>query len=295
MDIPSGSHVAWWYGRAIRIYFGISLLISAMWLVKVAISTCPLDVSPTTAQPAAACPEHDLLPPTYRRASTDHIYCINAAARRGRNARMTELFTYLRLDAHMFNGSHIDAWRDMIKMGHKRALITEDDVDFEIDAVASIRAALASVDAKRSKWDILYVGHCSMDETQGQRVEKSVRPFCTSAYVVSRQGARRLVAYFSKHASAPHALDVQLVAMVKRKILRAYSVFPPVVFQRRDLYPSDDGMELRVARLFRNPAWNEALELVPRLANWADPPDMDHMHPAFQYIPKWMEHRPTVN
>ncbi|KAJ2641121.1 hypothetical protein IW137_003202, partial [Coemansia sp. RSA 1287] len=64
---------------------------------------------------------------------------------------------------------------------------------------------------------------------------------------------------------------------------------------RRDLYPSDDGMELRVARLFRNPAWNEALELVPRLANWADPPDMDHMHPAFQYIPKWMEHRPTVN
>ncbi|KAJ2655339.1 hypothetical protein IW148_006097 [Coemansia sp. RSA 1199] len=295
MDMPSGSHVAWWYGRAIRIYFGISLLISAMWLVKVAFSTCPLDVSPTTAQPAATCTEHNLPPPTYRRASTDHIYCINAPARRGRKARMAELFTYLRLDAHMFNGSHIDAWRDMIKMGHERALITEDDVDFEVDAVASIRAALAAVDAKQPKWDILYVGHCSMDETQGERVEKSVRPFCTSAYVVSRRGAQRLVAYFKRNARAPHALDVQLVAMVKRKMLRAYSVFPPVVFQRRDLYPSDDGMELRVARLFRNPAWNEAQELVPRLANWADPPDADHMHPAFQHIPKWMEHRPTVN
>ncbi|KAJ2353980.1 hypothetical protein GGF43_003360, partial [Coemansia sp. RSA 2618] len=276
-----GSHSVW-YGRAIRVYFGISLLISATWLAKIAFSSSDLfsvqrSAAVLQSKPVDNSSQQLKLPSAeYSLAFTDHIYCISPTERLGRRARMAELFKFMRLDGELFSGSHQDAWRDMIAKGHQRALVVEDDVDFEVDAITTIRKALASVEAKKRGWDILYVGHCSMEEepTQG-RVAKSVHPFCTSGYVISRAGAQKLLEYFSKHKTGTYPLDVQLVALVKRGVIGSFSVFPPVVFQRRDLYPSDDGMELRVARLFRNSAWDEAREFVPRLADWVDPPDED--------------------
>ncbi|KAJ2757551.1 hypothetical protein H4S06_003127 [Coemansia sp. BCRC 34490] len=78
-------------------------------------------------------------------------------------------------------------------------------------------------------------------------------------------------------------------------MLQSYSLHPPVVYQRRDLYPSDDGLELKVAHLFRNSAWDEALAFEPRLANWTDPPDRQYEDPAYSQIPRWMEDRNQVN
>ncbi|KAJ2317213.1 diphthine--ammonia ligase [Coemansia sp. RSA 2702] len=228
----------------------------------------------------------------YSRAFTDHIYCINQASRLGRKARMTELFAHMQLDAEMFAGSHLDVWQDVINHEYQYALVIEDDVDFELDAVASIHRALNTLDAQKANWDILYIGHCSMEEKPG--LARSVHPFCTSGYIVSRNGAQKLFAYFAKHLRSSHALDVQLVALIKRKMLRSYSMFPPVVFQRRDLYPADDGMDLRVGRLLRNSAWDQARAFVPKLQDWIDPPDSQRRDPAFEHIPPWMENTQTV-
>ncbi|KAJ2401015.1 hypothetical protein GGI23_001668, partial [Coemansia sp. RSA 2559] len=243
----------------------------------------------------------------YSLAFTDHIYCLNEENKIGRKSRMAELLRYMHLQGEMFSkkqAKHIDVWRDMINNGHERALVIEDDVDLEIDAVAVIGKAIKALDRARTDWDIVYVGHCSMEENAGGsskppiypkfgRLYRSVHPFCTSGYLLSVNGAKKLYAYFSKNTSQKHALDVQLVALVKRSLLTSYSLHPPVVYQRRDLYPSDDGLELKIARLFRNSAWDEALSFEPRLANWTDPLDNEYLDPAYKHIPSWMESKKT--
>ncbi|KAJ2061709.1 diphthine--ammonia ligase [Coemansia sp. S146] len=242
--------------------------------------------------------------PEYALAFTDHIYCINEMSKLGRKGRMAELFNYMHLHVEMFSrkhSTHIDIWRDMINSGYDRALIVEDDVDFELDSIAVINRALGALNSTSADWDILYVGHCSMEESQRKahsaysRLYKSTHPFCTSGYLLSRNGAKKLFAYFIEHYQQARALDIQLVALIKRKLLKSYSIYPPVVYQRRDLYPSDDGLELKIAKKFKNSAWNEALAFVPRLANWVDPLDSVYLHPAFKHIPSWMEDGNTVN
>ncbi|KAJ2877595.1 hypothetical protein FB639_003690, partial [Coemansia asiatica] len=222
----------------------------------------------------------------------------------GRKGRMQELFKYMHLDAQIFSrpqASHLNIWRNMINSGYEHTLVLEDDIDFEIDAVSVIKNSLDSLNSTKSTWDILYIGHCSMEEDKGKvktgfgRVHKAVHPFCTSGYVLSRRGAQKLFAYFVKNSKQTHALDVQLVAMIKRKLINAFSVYPPVVYQRRDLYPSDDGMDLKIFKLFKNSAWNQAVAFVPHLANWTDPLDSEYLDPAFKHIPSWMEDKKTVN
>ncbi|ORX74428.1 hypothetical protein DL89DRAFT_289991 [Linderina pennispora] len=254
----SGSHAAWWYGRAIKVYFGISILLSFMWILKHLYVDMPTASAPFALGPPAQ---------QYSQAFTDHIYCLNVQNRLGRHARMRALLEYMHLDGELFTGrqiSHLDVWRNIINNNFRHALVIEDDVDFEVDFVERIAKAMAAV--QRKKWDILYVGHCSMDEGQGkprgQDVFKATKPFCTSGYIVSRSGAQKLFAYFVRNLSAA-TLD----------LLNAYSLFPPAVFQRRDLYPADDGMELKISKLLTNSAWDEARRLEPRLANWTEPLD----------------------
>ncbi|KAI7832104.1 hypothetical protein BX661DRAFT_179814 [Kickxella alabastrina] len=323
-----GSTSVWWYGRAIRLYFLLSFMISALWIVKVLYidssslgmpfmqSGPPNSNSETAAAAAAAVPSYhrytfvdesslQLPEPAreYTLAYTDHIYCLNQKNRLGRKGRMSELFRYMHLNVQIFDKSqatHMDIWRDMINRGYERALVLEDDIDFEVDAVSVIGKAINALNATSANWDILHIGHCSAEEGRGKaktafdRVHRSVHPFCTSGYVLSRNGAQKLFAYFVKNSRQSRALDVQIVALIKRKMLSAFSVHPPVVYQRRDLYPTDDGVELKVFKLFKNSAWDEAREFVPRLANWADPLDVEFVDPAYKQIPSWMEDTKTI-
>ncbi|KAJ1929047.1 hypothetical protein FBU59_007078 [Linderina macrospora] len=174
----SGSHAAWWYGRAIKVYFCISILLSALWILKhLYLDTAPnYPLSQFTLGPPS---------PLYAKAYTEHIYCLSEQNNLGRRARMQELFKYLNLDAELFTGrrvSHMDVWRNIINNNFQHALVVEDDVDFEVDFVERVSRAMEVV--RKKKWDILYVGHCSMDEDQGkprgQNVFKATKPFCTS-------------------------------------------------------------------------------------------------------------------
>ncbi|KAJ1961745.1 hypothetical protein GGI12_003075 [Dipsacomyces acuminosporus] len=319
-----GSHSAWWYGRAIRLYFIFSMVISATWIFKILyIDPAPVGFSfssengarqmtpPKSAADVGADANHhrsvvvdesnvQLANPSieYVNAFTDHIYCLNAFNKLGRKGRMTELFKFLHLDVEMVTSkriNHFDAWRDMINRGYQRALIVEDDIDFELDAVPVIRQALETLNTTSTSWDILYVGHCSVDEGQGKakggnaRLHRSTRPFCTSGYILSYSGVRKLFSYFAKQQSSAISLDISMVALIKRGLLRSYSIHPPAVFQRRDLYPSDDGMKLKVANMLKNSAWDMATSFVPVLANWTDPLDREYLNPAYRHLPSWME------
>ncbi|KAJ1734241.1 hypothetical protein LPJ61_001180 [Coemansia biformis] len=315
-------HSAWWYGRAIRVYFSLSLLVSTLWILRVLLSdtawhgglrlaqahgsnSSDAEIARSSAALLSGVVDEDALQldhpgRKYSLAFTDHIYCVNKPTKLGRKGRMEALFRYMHLDVELFGGAHVDVWRDIINRDYRHALIVEDDIDFEVDAVAVIHDSLAKLRESSDYWDILYVGHCSMEEGSGAtysgggRLFHSVHPFCLSGYTLSRSGAQKLYAYFSKGARQAHAMDVQLVALIKRNMLSSCSIHPPVVYQRRDLYPSDDGLELKVAKLLTNSAWDEALALVPRLAGWSDPLDAEYLDPAFKHIPSWMENTKIV-
>lgn len=301
----STTHTAWWYGRAIRLYFLFSLLISALWIIKFLYIDSFNTISPTTSKPTGLSYQLQNKPSRqYSLAFTDHIYCLNQPNNQGRRARITELLKYMHLDAEIFShkhATHLDIWRDMISQGYSKALIIEDDVDFELGAHKHIHTAIDALNQPEYKdtWDILYLGHCSMEERQGTKITKhlykSIHPFCTSGYIVSLQGAHKLYSYFSQHFQPTHALDVQIVALIKRKLIQSLSMFPPLVYQRRDLYPSDDGQALKVFKLLRNSVWDEARLFVPHLQNWQDPPDSNQLDPAYKLLPKWMEVHPHIN
>ena len=59
-------------------------------------------------------------------------------------------------------------------------------------------------------------------------------PKCTHAYVLSRTGARRIVVYLRHPPFAySRAIDQALSWLVQSRRLRAYSIVPPVVVQRK--------------------------------------------------------------
>jgi hypothetical protein len=59
-------------------------------------------------------------------------------------------------------------------------------------------------------------------------------PKCTHAYVLSRIGARRIVAHLRYPPFAySRAIDQALAWLVKSRRLRAFSIVPPVVVQRK--------------------------------------------------------------
>ena len=62
----------------------------------------------------------------------------------------------------------------------------------------------------------------------------SYSPKCTHAYAVSARGARRLIQLLTYRPFAfSRALDQALVHLIKRGLLRAFSVVPAIAAQRR--------------------------------------------------------------
>ena len=104
-------------------------------------------------------------------------------------------------------------------------------------------------------------GHCWSDETQlpalrrgpSASLHPSAAPKCTHAYALSRRGARRALLHLRHPPFAySRAIDQALAWLVRSGRLRAFSVVPPVVVQRKD--SSSDVMPGRGSE------WRQGLE-----------------------------------
>jgi GR25 family glycosyltransferase involved in LPS biosynthesis len=161
--------------------------------------------------------------------------------------------------------SHLQTIRDIANGKHGASLILEDDVDIERDVEGRLRALW---DALPSDWDIVYlgtfmvpkprqkptssmIGHCWSNESQFPPLRRiylqlpsgrfarsalhpSSAPKCTHAYVLSRIGARRVAAHLRHPPFAySRAIDQALAWLVQSGRLRAFSIVPPVVMQRK--------------------------------------------------------------
>ncbi|KAI0296701.1 hypothetical protein BC826DRAFT_908110 [Russula brevipes] len=144
--------------------------------------------------------------------------------------------------------SHFQAIRDVANGKDEVTLVLEDDVDIERDVKRRLQALL---DALPGAWDIVYLGHCWSNESQVSPLRSvSLRlpngrttlsglypassPKCTHAYLLSRIGARRIVAHLRHPPFAySRAIDQALAWLVQSGRLRAFSIVPPVVVQRK--------------------------------------------------------------
>ncbi|KAH8992105.1 hypothetical protein EDB92DRAFT_1797781 [Lactarius akahatsu] len=144
--------------------------------------------------------------------------------------------------------SHFQTIRDVANGEHEAVMVLEDDVDMEHDMDKRLQALWGALPRD---WDVVYLGHCWSDESQfpplrnislrlpsGRMASSALHPAsapkCTHAYVLSRTGARRIVAHLRHPPFAySRAIDQALSWLVLSRRLRAFSIVPPVVVQRK--------------------------------------------------------------
>jgi len=162
--------------------------------------------------------------------------------------------------------SHFQTIREIANGKDGAALVLEDDVDIERDLKWRLRALLGGLP---DDWDIVYlgestnsraqawttvndtVGHCWSDEsrfppwrnislrlpsghTTLSGLHPASSPKCTHAYMLSRIGARRVIAHLRHPPFAySRAIDQALAWLIQSGRLRAFSIVPPVVMQRK--------------------------------------------------------------
>ncbi|KAN0138518.1 hypothetical protein V8E53_003506 [Lactarius tabidus] len=144
--------------------------------------------------------------------------------------------------------SHFQTIREVANGEHEAVLVLEDDVDVERDIDRRLQALLGALPRD---WDIVYLGHCWSDESQfpplrnislrltsGRMTSSALHPAnapkCTHAYVLSRTGARRIVVHLRHPPFAySRAIDQAFSWLVQSQRLRAFSIVPPIVVQRK--------------------------------------------------------------
>lgn len=160
--------------------------------------------------------------------------------------------------------SHFRTIREIANGKDEAALVLEDDIDIERDVKMRLQPLL---DALPSDWDIVYLGtstscqawtapdgpagHCWSNESQfpslrsitlrlpsGRMAVSGLYPAnspkCTHAYMLSRIGARRIVAHLRHPPFAySRAIDQALAWLTQSGRLRAFSIVPSVVVQRK--------------------------------------------------------------
>ncbi|KDQ52982.1 hypothetical protein JAAARDRAFT_61563 [Jaapia argillacea MUCL 33604] len=149
------------------------------------------------------------------------------------------------------------------------SVILEDDVDMEWD----IKSRLAEMwDALPNEWDLLFLGHCWSNETyypplvhpsshQVTHIHPSHRPKCTHAYAITTLGARRALLHLRYPPFAySRALDQAYAWLVESGRLKAFSVVPSVVVQRKN--DKSDIWVDRNGRTGNGSGWREDLYIV---------------------------------
>ncbi|KZT09066.1 uncharacterized protein LAESUDRAFT_647818 [Laetiporus sulphureus 93-53] len=149
-------------------------------------------------------------------------------------------------------------------------LVLEDDIDIERD----IRDRLRDVwSASPSEWDIMFLGHCWSNESHysalpaklsadrpqyrpRNTLHPSFAPKCTHAYALTRTGARRLLLHLHYPPFAySRALDQAFSWLVQSGRLRAFSVVPSVIVQRKA-----DESDIDPGRGGTGSSWREYLD-----------------------------------
>ncbi|KAJ1656731.1 hypothetical protein IWQ61_003756 [Dispira simplex] len=199
---------------------------------------------------------------THTRLGTDKVYLLNLPQRKDRLRSMGILLEFLHIQFTVFPAtdkeevkseplwisgktglrdaqmacwkSHMRIYEDIVNDPKiQTALILEDDVDIDFDIANKAQMALDS--AKSQDWDMLYVGHCSGFEGHKENelnatahLYKAEYPVCSHGYMVSKQGAQKLL----REMAVPRGpLDLHIVGLTKDHKINTLSLSPPLITQ----------------------------------------------------------------
>ncbi|CCL98941.1 uncharacterized protein FIBRA_00948 [Fibroporia radiculosa] len=150
-------------------------------------------------------------------------------------------------------------------------VILEDDIDMERDVRERLQVIWAALPAD---WDIVFLGHCWSNESYHPPIldvqtklsggtigiHPSFAPKCTHAYALTRTGARRLWLHLRHPPFAySRALDQAFAWLVLSGRLRAFSVVPSLVVQRKVVGSDIDGGGTGVGSTWREHLMNGVL------------------------------------
>ncbi|KAJ1960533.1 hypothetical protein IWQ62_004196 [Dispira parvispora] len=198
----------------------------------------------------------------HTRLGTDKVYLLNLPQRKDRLRSMELLLELLHVQFTVFpatdkeevkseslwiNGktglrdAQLACWKSHMRIYEDvandpsidTALILEDDVDIHLDIANKVQLALDA--AKSQAWDMLYVGHCSGFEGHKENVlnatahlYKAEYPVCSHGYMVSKQGAKKLL----QEMAVPRGpLDLHIVSLTKSHKINALALSPPLITQ----------------------------------------------------------------
>lgn len=128
--------------------------------------------------------------------------------------------------------SHVLLWKQIIQSQMQHTLVLEDDITV-VHPFNDIINKLINI----KNYDIIYIGHC-LQPTQGEmistidniNIHESISPLCTHAYLLSYNGAVKLLEYFNNHL-ADGPVDNIIVRMIDNKLLNSYSLYPTLIDQ----------------------------------------------------------------
>ncbi|XP_066126159.1 procollagen galactosyltransferase 1 isoform X2 [Saccopteryx bilineata] len=152
--------------------------------------------------------------------------------------------------------SHYNIWKEVLDRGLQKSLVFEDDLRFEIFFKRRLMNLMRDVQREGLDWDLIYVGRKRMQVEHPEKAVPRVRnlveadySYWTLAYVISLQGARKLMAArpLSKMLPVDEFLPVmfdkhpvsEYKAHFSPRNLRAFSVEPLLVYPTH--YTGDDG------------------------------------------------------
>ncbi|XP_064454074.1 procollagen galactosyltransferase 1 isoform X3 [Mirounga angustirostris] len=157
--------------------------------------------------------------------------------------------------------SHYNIWKEgilpqVVDRGLRKSLVFEDDLRFEIFFKRRLLNLMRDVEQESLDWDLIYVGRKRMQVEHPEKAVPRVRnlveadySYWTLAYVISLQGARKLLAAqpLSKMLPVDEFLPVmfdkhpvsEYKAHFSPRNLRAFSVEPLLVYPTH--YTGDDG------------------------------------------------------
>jgi GR25 family glycosyltransferase involved in LPS biosynthesis len=111
--------------------------------------------------------------------------------------------------------SHLNLWKHLIDTNTPRAIVFEDDVQFHKDWDSIAPRYLATTP---EEYDILYMGSQLDYWIDAHIIQTPV--FCTHAYVITLEGARRLYDLLVREPRGVRTIDCMLIDHMKQRIFR---------------------------------------------------------------------------
>ena len=131
--------------------------------------------------------------------------------------------------------SHMKTLQTFLNSNNKTCLIFEDDIKM-IDKNETINNLIESIRLLPKNWEYVNLGrcydNCVTQTVYNNRIVKSDYALCRHAYIVNRDGAKKILDYCLPMKGYPG--DNHYAEMVKKKLINGYSTKEQIFFQNRE-------------------------------------------------------------